>query len=151
MIKVLCIEDNDDNVYMLKMRFELLDEFEVLTAEDGEKGCNTAAAERSRGYCADSSFIRSRLSRRLDAARERPLLGRSPRQPPSRRARPWRSVSLMQKALKDDLVSEQFCTDTAQSARLGCRRRLLQVRRTDTPHAGGPATRRYSEARTAYL
>jgi CheY-like chemotaxis protein len=46
MIKVLYIEDNDDNVYMLKMRLELLDEFEVLTAEDGEKGCEMAASER---------------------------------------------------------------------------------------------------------
>jgi CheY-like chemotaxis protein len=45
-IKLLYIEDNDDNVYMLKMRLELLDEFEVLTAEDGEKGCAMAAAER---------------------------------------------------------------------------------------------------------
>ena len=46
MIKVLYIEDNDDNVYMLKMRLELLDEFEVLTAENGEKGCDMAATER---------------------------------------------------------------------------------------------------------
>ena len=46
MIKVLYIEDNDDNIYMRKMRLELLDEFEVLTAEDGEKGCEMAAAER---------------------------------------------------------------------------------------------------------
>ena len=46
MKKVLYIEDNDDNVYMLKMRLELLDEFEVLVAEDGEKGCAMAAAER---------------------------------------------------------------------------------------------------------
>ena len=38
MIKVLYVEDNDDNVYMLKMRLELLGDFEVLTAEDGEKG-----------------------------------------------------------------------------------------------------------------
>jgi CheY-like chemotaxis protein len=45
-IKVLYIEDNDDNVYMLKMRLELLDEFEVLTADNGEKGCDMAAAER---------------------------------------------------------------------------------------------------------
>jgi len=45
-IKVLYIEDNDDNVYMLKMRLELLDEFEVLTAENGEKGCDMAASER---------------------------------------------------------------------------------------------------------
>ena len=41
--KVLYIEDNDDNVYMLKM---LLGDFEVLTAEDGEKGCEMAVAER---------------------------------------------------------------------------------------------------------
>jgi two-component system cell cycle response regulator DivK len=46
MTRVLYIEDNDDNVYMLKMRLELLDEFEVLTAEDGERGCDMAAAER---------------------------------------------------------------------------------------------------------
>ena len=46
MTKVLYIEDNDDNVYMLKMRLELLGDFEVLTAEDGEKGCEVAAAEQ---------------------------------------------------------------------------------------------------------
>jgi two-component system cell cycle response regulator DivK len=44
--KVLYVEDNDDNVYMLKMRLELLDGFEVLVAEDGEKGCAAALAER---------------------------------------------------------------------------------------------------------
>ncbi|HEY4919922.1 MAG TPA: response regulator [Xanthobacteraceae bacterium] len=46
MIKLMYVDDNDDNVYMLKMRLELLDEFEVLVAEDGEKGCAMAAAER---------------------------------------------------------------------------------------------------------
>jgi CheY-like chemotaxis protein len=46
MTKVLYVEDNDDNVYMLKMRLELLGDFEVLTAEDGEKGCEKAASER---------------------------------------------------------------------------------------------------------
>jgi two-component system cell cycle response regulator DivK len=45
-IRILYVEDNDDNVYMLKMRLELLDEFEVLTAEDGEKGCEMAASEK---------------------------------------------------------------------------------------------------------
>jgi two-component system cell cycle response regulator DivK len=44
-IKLLYVEDNDDNVYMLKMRLELLDEFEVLVAENGLKGCAMAAAE----------------------------------------------------------------------------------------------------------
>ena len=46
MIKILYVEYNDDNVYMLKMRLELLGDFEVLTAENGEKGCAMAAAER---------------------------------------------------------------------------------------------------------
>jgi len=31
---------------MLKMRLELLDDFEVLTAENGEKGCAMALSER---------------------------------------------------------------------------------------------------------
>jgi CheY-like chemotaxis protein len=43
--KILYIEDNDDNVYMLKMRLELLGDFEVLAAENGEKGCEMAATE----------------------------------------------------------------------------------------------------------
>jgi two-component system cell cycle response regulator DivK len=45
-VKVLYVEDNDDNVYMLKTRLELLDGFEVSVAEDGEKGCAAALAER---------------------------------------------------------------------------------------------------------
>jgi CheY-like chemotaxis protein len=44
--KVLYVEDNDDNVFMLKMRLELLGDFEVLTAQDGEKGCAMAVSER---------------------------------------------------------------------------------------------------------
>jgi len=44
--RVLYVEDNEDNVYMLKMRLELLDDFEVLTAENGEKGCAMALSER---------------------------------------------------------------------------------------------------------
>ena len=46
MIKILYVEDNDDNVYMLKMRLELLGDIEVLAAEDGEKGCEIALRER---------------------------------------------------------------------------------------------------------
>jgi CheY-like chemotaxis protein len=44
--KILYIEDNDDNVYMLKMRLELLGDFEVVAAENGEKGCEMAATEQ---------------------------------------------------------------------------------------------------------
>jgi CheY-like chemotaxis protein len=43
--KILYVEDNDDNVYMLRMRFELAGGWEFLSAEDGEAGCAKAAAE----------------------------------------------------------------------------------------------------------
>jgi two-component system cell cycle response regulator DivK len=46
MSKVLYVDDNDDNVYMLKMRLELLGDFEVITAGDGEKGCQMVYSER---------------------------------------------------------------------------------------------------------
>ena len=46
MLRILYVEDNEDNAYMLKMRLELTDEVEVLVAEDGEKGCENAAAKR---------------------------------------------------------------------------------------------------------
>src|SRR5262249_1543572 len=43
--KVLYVEHNDDNLYMLKTRLELYGGFEVLAAEDSEKGCRLAATE----------------------------------------------------------------------------------------------------------
>jgi CheY-like chemotaxis protein len=46
MTKVLYIEDNEDNVYMLRMRLELLGDFEILAAEDGQKGSEIAAVEK---------------------------------------------------------------------------------------------------------
>jgi two-component system cell cycle response regulator DivK len=45
-IRVLYVDDNEDNIYMLKMRLELLSDFEVLSAEDGERGCEVAASQR---------------------------------------------------------------------------------------------------------
>ena len=45
MTKVLYVEHNDDNLYMLKTRLELRGDFEVLAAEDSEKGCRLAATE----------------------------------------------------------------------------------------------------------
>jgi len=45
-LRILYVEDNEDSAYMLKMRLELTDEVEVLVAEDGEKGCEIAAAKR---------------------------------------------------------------------------------------------------------
>ena len=45
MTKVLYVEHNDDNLYMLKTRLELRGGFEVLAAEDSEKGCRLAVTE----------------------------------------------------------------------------------------------------------
>jgi len=45
MTKVLYIEHDDDNLYMLKMRLERYGDFEVLAAEDSEKGCSLAVTE----------------------------------------------------------------------------------------------------------
>jgi two-component system cell cycle response regulator DivK len=46
MHRILYVEDNDDNVYMLTLRLDLLDEFEVIVAEDGAKGVAAAQAEQ---------------------------------------------------------------------------------------------------------
>jgi two-component system, cell cycle response regulator DivK len=46
MIKILYVEDNDDNVYMLKMWLELDGRFEVLHAENGKAGVEMAIRER---------------------------------------------------------------------------------------------------------
>jgi CheY-like chemotaxis protein len=43
--KVLYVEHNDDNIYMLKTRLELLGGFEVIAADDSEKGCELAVTE----------------------------------------------------------------------------------------------------------
>ena len=42
MTKVLYVEHNDDNLYMPKTRLELLGDFQVLAAEESEKGRNLA-------------------------------------------------------------------------------------------------------------
>ena len=39
------VEHNDDNLYMLRTRLELRGDFEVLAAEESEKGCSLAASE----------------------------------------------------------------------------------------------------------
>ena len=46
MNKVLYIEHDDDNLYMLKMRLERIGDFEVLASNDSEQGCKLALTER---------------------------------------------------------------------------------------------------------
>jgi CheY-like chemotaxis protein len=43
--KVLCVEHDDDNLYMLKTRLERRGDFEVLAAEDSDQGCKLAVTE----------------------------------------------------------------------------------------------------------
>ena len=43
--KVLYVEHDDDNLYMLKTRLERCGGFEVLAAEDSEQGCKLAVTE----------------------------------------------------------------------------------------------------------
>jgi CheY-like chemotaxis protein len=43
--KVLYVEHDDDNLYMLKTRLERCGDFEVLAAEDSEQGCKLAVTE----------------------------------------------------------------------------------------------------------
>jgi len=42
--KILYVEDNDDNLYMLTLHFEELDGYEVISAGDGAEGVAKAAA-----------------------------------------------------------------------------------------------------------
>jgi CheY-like chemotaxis protein len=44
--KVLYVEHDDDNLYMLKMRLERVGDFEVLASNDSEQGCQLALTER---------------------------------------------------------------------------------------------------------
>jgi len=45
-VKILYVEHDDDNLYMLKKRLERFGHFEVLAAEDSEQGCKLAVTER---------------------------------------------------------------------------------------------------------
>jgi CheY-like chemotaxis protein len=44
--RLLYVEDNDDNLYMLQLRFDVLGGYEILSATDGAAGIAMAAAER---------------------------------------------------------------------------------------------------------
>lgn len=46
MHRILYVEDNEDNVYMLRMRLELLEGFEMLVANDGAEGLVIAGREK---------------------------------------------------------------------------------------------------------
>ena len=45
-MKILYIEHDDNNLYMLKRRLERFGNFEVVAAEDSDRGCKLAVTER---------------------------------------------------------------------------------------------------------
>ena len=46
MPKLLYVEDNDDNLYMLSLRFEGVDGYEMISATDGALGVDKATSDR---------------------------------------------------------------------------------------------------------
>ena len=46
MPRLLYVEDNDDNLYMLSLRFEGVDGFEIVPATDGAVGVDKAVSDR---------------------------------------------------------------------------------------------------------
>jgi CheY-like chemotaxis protein len=46
MRKLLYVEDNEDNLYMLQLRFDVLGGYELLSARDGAAGIAMATSER---------------------------------------------------------------------------------------------------------
>jgi CheY-like chemotaxis protein len=44
--RLLYVEDNDDNLYMLQLWFDVLGDYEILSARDGAAGMAMAAAEQ---------------------------------------------------------------------------------------------------------
>ena len=45
MTKILYVEDNEDNVYMLKMRLELIEGFQIAVAYDGAEAISSVTAD----------------------------------------------------------------------------------------------------------
>jgi CheY-like chemotaxis protein len=45
MTKILYVEDNEDNVYVLKMRLELIEGFEIAVAADGAEAISSVTAD----------------------------------------------------------------------------------------------------------
>ncbi len=46
MPRILYVEDNDDNLYMLTLRFETLGGYEIISASDGTEGVAKATTEK---------------------------------------------------------------------------------------------------------
>ena len=76
-MKILYVEHDDDNLYMLKTRLERCGDFEVLAAEDSEQGCKLAVTEhpdviltsKCQSWIAGNPFGPSRRTREPETSR----------------------------------------------------------------------------------
>jgi len=116
--KVLYVEHDDGNLYMLKRRLERCGDFEVLAAEDSEQGCKLAVSEHPDVILMDLEMpVMDRWEpvRTLKKTRE-PETSRSsacPRmQRPASVRRPWPrgAMSLMPNRLNLRVYSRLFGT-----------------------------------------
>jgi hypothetical protein len=57
-MKILYIEHDGDNLYMLKTRLKRSGDFEVLAAEDSEQGCKLAVTEHPDVRIVDAAIAR---------------------------------------------------------------------------------------------
>jgi two-component system, cell cycle response regulator DivK len=42
--RILCVEDNEDNIYLVRMRLEMIEGFDITVAKDGAESVSLAAA-----------------------------------------------------------------------------------------------------------
>ena len=75
MTKILYVEDNEDNVYMLSRRLKRKG-FDIVIAVDGEQGVEMASSEKPDLILMDLSLIPEGAAAREDAARLRRSRGR---------------------------------------------------------------------------
>jgi CheY-like chemotaxis protein len=45
MTRALCVEDNEDNIYLLKLRLEMIEGFEITVAKDGAEAISLATSD----------------------------------------------------------------------------------------------------------
>ena len=59
MTRILCVEDNEDNIYLVRMRLEMIEGFDITVAKDGAEGvppcltCAKGELRRSYEQCPD--------------------------------------------------------------------------------------------------
>jgi hypothetical protein len=65
--RILCVEDNEDNIYLVKMRLEMIEGFEITVARDGAAPVPSLRA-RANDWT-DRSFLAAQPARRRQDSR----------------------------------------------------------------------------------